>query len=100
MGLCEFYEKKYKPEVYAISIAMPEGPFINRKQLKDYLILNFPIEEDQNRIELIRTFDEQAFVIADPFDWTSNYGKPVTFNSSLFREYLNMFQQISIFMTT
>jgi len=45
-------------------------------------------------------YDVQAFIILDPFDWTSNYGKPVTLNSPLLKQYLNMFDQIMVFMTT
>ena len=45
-------------------------------------------------------YDVQAFIILDPFDWTSNYGKPVTLNSPLLKQYLNMFDQIKLFMTT
>lgn len=40
--------------------------------------MNFPDEDDQNRNTIMNKLDVQAFIILDPFDWTSNYGKPHT----------------------
>ena len=67
---------------------MKEGPFIDRKQYRDYLSLNFPNEDDLSKQDYIAKYDRYAFIIVDPFNWTYNHGKPATLTSPLNSEYL------------
>lgn len=59
---------------------------------KDYLLKNFPEDDDFSRMDIMRKFNDSVFWIIDPFDWTSNYGKPIYKNTKLSKQYKSMFE--------
>lgn len=90
VGFFNFYTKVFKSEEHCISTSHEEGNLICKSAYKKKLLASFPNENDVNKVEIERKFEDYWFFIIDPFDWTMNYGKRVIKSTPLKDQYLHM----------